>query len=196
MCSFAHIVVGDYSVCNHVSKKFRTKYKKRRISQYLPFINRGYHLKLHNIYINSFPSSCSETSELNAFSSGYYTLISSRGDLNGVYCDLNRTFGGNSTGWMKVAELDVNNCPQGFRNYIVSADKTYVVSEDSAGCTEIRYPVYKIQHTKLTGRIRAYQIYSLDVKMQHLKMRMWSPTVYINSNYLNGISLTSNGLHV
>ena len=147
------------------------------------------------LYINSLPLSCSEISKINeAISSGYYTVKSSTGDLKGVYCDLNRTFGGNSTGWMRVAELDVTNCPQGFRNQFVGADKTCVVFEDSAGCTEIRYPVYNIQHTKITGRIRAYQINSSDGFVP-INEGIRNPN-NISSNYLDGVSITANGLHV
>ena len=168
-------------------------------SNFTTFVDHNNIINNPYLYINSLPSSCSETSKINAgFSSGYYTVKSSSGDLRGVYCDLNRTFGGNSTGWMKVAELDVNNCPQGFRNEIVGADNTCVVFEDSAGCTEIHYPVYKIQHTKITGRIQAYQINSLDGFVSHNSTLRNGNAVTnsVYSNYLDGISLTTNGLHV
>ena len=89
---------------------------------------------------------------------------------------------------MRLAELDVNNFPQGFRNQIVGADKTCVVSEDIAGCTEIHYPVYNIQHSKITDRIVAYQINSLDGFSHNETIRnMNVVTNNINSNYLDGI---------
>ena len=68
-------------------------------------------------------------------------MRSSTGVLRSVYCDMNRTFGGNSTGWMRVAELDVNNCPPGLRHEITSSVHTCVVIEKNADCcTEINYP--------------------------------------------------------
>ena len=70
------------------------------------------------------------------FHLGYYILTSSAGVLRRVYCDLTRTFGGNSTGWMRIAELDVNNCKTGMRTGAVNNDTTCEVSEDEAGCTE------------------------------------------------------------
>ena len=78
-------------------------------------------------------------------------MRSSTGDLRSVYCDMNRTFGGNSTGWMRVAELDVNNCPPGLRHEITISVNTCVVIEDNPGCTEITYPVFNTQYTQVTG---------------------------------------------
>ena len=66
-----------------------------------------------------------------------------------------------------MTELDVNNYPQEFRNEIIGADKTCVESADRAGCTEIHYPVYNIQHSKITDGILAYQINSLDGFVSH-----------------------------
>ena len=46
-------------------------------------------------------------------SSGYYLVRSSTGQVTSVYCDMTRTCGSITGGWMRVAELDVNNCPTG-----------------------------------------------------------------------------------
>ena len=80
-------------------------------------------------------------------------MTSSSGVLRRVYCDLTRTFGGNSTGWMRIAELDVNNCPSGLRRGTVNNDTTCEVSENEAGCTEILYPTSKIEYKKISGKI-------------------------------------------
>ena len=131
--------------------------------------------------------------------SGYHILTSSAGVLRCVYCDLTRTFGGNTTGWMRIAELDVNNCPSGMRTGTVNNDTTCEVSEDEAGCTEILYPTFNIQYTLITGKIRAYQIESVDgFKYVPMNIRPHIPSdnSNISSNYLDGVSITSNGLHV
>ena len=81
-----------------------------------------------------------------AYSSGHYILTLSTGVLISVYCDLTRTFGGNSTGWMRIAELDVNKCPSGMKTGTVNNDTTCEMSEDEAGCTEILYPTFPIEY--------------------------------------------------
>ena len=67
-----------------------------------------------SLMLDFYLSSCSNIARLNSSNvSGNYIVRSSAGVLRSVYCDMNRTFGGNSIGWMRVAELDVNNCPPG-----------------------------------------------------------------------------------
>ena len=144
-----------------------------------------------------FPS-CSHIASLNSsYASGIYVVRSSTGVLWSVYCDMNRTFGGNSTGWIRVAELDVNNCPSGLRRQITSSVYTCVVTEGTAGCTEINYPVYNLTYTQITGQVRAYQDKSSDGFESHNR-RIPRPTNFTDlyNNYLDGISISTNGQHV
>ena len=148
---------------------------------------------------NSISYSCLEIGrKLNFSNSSGYFVVSSAGVLRSVYCDLTRTFGGNSTGWMRVAELDVNNCPPGMRTETVNTSTTCKVSEDGAGCTEIYYPVYNISYTQVTGRIRAYQLNTLDgfVSLDDSLRTESSSTNTLDSNYLDGVSITTNSYHV
>ena len=69
---------------------------------------------------------------------------------------MNRAFEGSSTGWMRVAELDVNNCPPRIKPETTNSVDTCVVTPDNAGCTEILYPAYIIKYTNITGQIRGY----------------------------------------
>ena len=155
--------------------------------------------KTYYLYSYSFPSSCLEIAKLHSKISDYYIVRSSTGVLLSVYCDMNRTFGGNSTGWMRVAELDVNNCPPGMRTETLNTSTTYKVSEDGAGCTEIYYPVYNISYMQVTGRIRAYQIDTLDCFITYappsIRTRIIS-TNTLDSNYLDGVSITTNSYHI
>ena len=154
--------------------------------------------KTYYLYSYSFPSSCLEIAKLHSKISDFYIVRSSTGFLLSVYCDLNRTFGGNSTGWMRVAELDANNCPPGMRTETVNTSTTCKVSEDKAGCTEIYYPVYNISYTQVTGRIRAYQLNTLDGFVSHDdSLRSLSiSTNTLDSNYLDGVSITTNSYHI
>ena len=117
----------------------------------------------YNLYPYPFPSSCLETARLKFNISDYYIVRTSTGVLLSVYCDFNRTFGGNSTGWMRIAELDIKKCPSGMRTYTVNSVNTCVVVQETQGCTSIRYPVHGIQYTTVSGRAQAYQIGTLDV---------------------------------
>ena len=149
---------------------------------------------LHDFY----NSSCSDIARLNlSYASGNYIVRSSTGVLRSVYCDMNRTFGGNSTGWMRVAELDVNNCPPGLRSETTNSVDTCAVVEDNAGCTEIVYPVYNVEYTNITGQIRGYQIKTSDGFVQR-NNNILRPTNNTNftSNYLDGISILIDGQHV
>ena len=108
--------------------------------------------------------------------------MSSAGVLRSVYCDLARTFGCNSTGRMRIAELDVNKCPSGMRTGTVNNDTT---CEVSAGCTEILYPTFNIEYTKISGKICAYQILSVDgfKYIGNKRLDISSNSSNINSNY-------------
>ena len=148
---------------------------------------------LHDFY----NSSCSDIAGLNlSYASGNYIVRSSTGVLRSVYCDMNRTFGGNSTGWMRVAEFDVNNCPPGLRPETANSVDTCVVIEDNEGCTEIVYPVYNIKYTNITGQIRGYQIRSSDGFVSHNNMPRPTHITNFTSNYLDGISILIDGQHV
>ena len=148
--------------------------------------------------LNFYYSSCFNIARLNScYASGNYLVRSSTGVPRSVYCDMNRTFGGNSTGWMRVAELDVNNCPPGLRHEITNSVNSCVVVEDYAGCTEITYPLYNVTYTQITGQIRGYQIRSSDGFIFSNKSTP-RPRNFtdLNSNYLDGVSISTNGQHV
>ena len=138
-------------------------------------------------------SSCSDIARLNSFSaSGHYKVRSSTGVLRSVYCVMNRTFGGNATGWMRVAKLDVNNCPPGLRHEITNSVNTCVVIEDNAGCTEIIYPVFNTQYTQVTGQIRGYQVKSSDGFERHGGIPRPIYFRNLDNNYLDGVGISTN----
>ena len=119
--------------------------------------------------------------------------------LISAYCDFNRTLGGNSTGWMRVAKLGADNCPVGFsRKIFKNMSLACSVSQDSAMCHEISVPVYKMRYTQITGRVHGYQKGSLDCFNEIIVSGVGrlSSNSDIYSNYLDGVSITSNGEHV
>ena len=151
-----------------------------------------------SLILDFYLSSCSDIARLNySYASGNYIVRSSTGVLRSVYCDMNRTFGGNSTGWMRVAELDVNNCPPGLRHEITSSVNTCVVIEDNPACTEITYPVFNTQYTQITGQIRGYNIRTLD-GFDSWNSNILRPTYFtdLRNNYLDGISISTIDQHI
>ena len=147
--------------------------------------------------LNFYYSSCSDIARGNSYASGNYKVRSSDGVLRNVYCDMNRTFGGNFTGWMRVAELDVNNCPPGLRRELTNSVNTCIVIEDNAGCTEIIYPVYNMKYTQITGRIRGYQIRSSDgFVFTNKSIPRPRDFTDLDNNYLDGVSISTKCQHV
>jgi len=104
----------------------------------------------------------------------------------------------NSTGWIKIAKLNVNNCPQGMKSKKIDSADTCVVTEFEAGCTKIQYPVYSMQYSTVLGKLQAYQNGTLDGFISH-NATLRSKTATSNnlsSNYLDGVSITADGQHV
>ena len=109
-------------------------------------------------------SSCAAILEQNSSStSGYYFVRSLSGQLRSVYCDMRRTCGNITGGWMRVAMLDVRNCPLELKPKTFNDSiKTCVVRENNPGCTSIFYSSLDIPYSKFCGRIRAYKVGTLD----------------------------------
>ena len=135
------------------------------------------------------PPSCAAILEQNSSSiSGYYFMRSLSGQLRSVYCDMRRTCGNITGGWMRVAMLDVHNCPLELQQKTFNDNiTTCVVREDDQGCTSIFYSSQDIPYSKVCGRIRAYKVGTPDGFL-----RLRGVQGGINGNYLDGISITVN----
>ena len=163
--------------------------------------------------LDNYHSSCLTISQLNlSYTSGNYILKSSTGVLVSVFCNLNMTSGNfsseinntvvdnstddNSTEKIRVAELDVNNCPQGSKTYYVNSRNTYVVVNDEAGCTEIHYPTNNTNYTQIIGRVQGFQKGTMDCfdDIPPHNSRFTNSTIF--SNYIDGVSIISNGEHI
>ena len=135
------------------------------------------------------PSSCAAILEQNSSSiSGYYFVRSTSTQLRSVYCDMKRTCGNITGGWMRVAMLDVQNCPLELQQKTFNDNiTTCVVREDDPGCTSIFYSSLDIPYSRVCGRIRAYKVGTPDgfTRMHGIESK-------INNNYLDGISITIN----
>ena len=113
--------------------------------------------------ILSYNQTCQEMSS-NGYSSGDYILKLSAEAIRTVYCDITSTLGGSTSGWMRIAKLDVNNCPQGFNTTFHNEAKVNacIRSEFSDGCTEIRYCTHNIRYSNISGAVRAIAFGTLN----------------------------------
>ena len=125
--------------------------------------------------------------------SGYYHVRSSNGSAVRVYCDMTRTCGDITGGWMRVAKLDLNNtttqCPSSLELLTSPRRTCRIRSSDSALCSSDTFPVAAVGYSKVCGRIRAYQIGTPDAFGNPDSNNRGSRGT-IESNYVDGVSLT------
>ena len=116
--------------------------------------------------------------------SGYYLI---RNSSLHVYCDMSRTCGGVTGGWMRVFELDMNitshQCPNGLSQRTDGGLRTCVRNVSAAGCSSIFLPTRNVNYSRVCGRITGYQIGTTD----DFLLQQSSD---INSIYVDGVSLT------
>ena len=122
--------------------------------------------------------------------SGYYWVRASYGSVVRVYCDMTRSCGGVTGGWMRVAELDMTNsshqCPSGLRQRTDSNLRTCVRDSDSRGCSSVTFSNDTLEYSRVCGKIIAYQVGTTDafVATGH------DSNPSINTSYVDGVSLT------
>ena len=121
-----------------------------------------------------------------SFPSGHYWVRSSTGSAVRVYCDMIRSCGNITGGWMKVAELDTTNsstqCPSGLRQRTDSNVRTCTQNSNSGGCSSVTLFTSNIHYSKVCGKIKAYQFGSTDA--------FGTGTDNIDRDYVDGVSLT------
>ena len=133
--------------------------------------------------MNNFPSSAT----------GYYTVLSSSGQLRRVHCDMTRRCGNTTGGWMRVGHLDPAHCPPGFRTQYYGANMVQTCVAISDGCASINYSTHNISYSKICGQIRGYQIGTPDGF--HHSQTFHAP-LSLADNYLDGVSISSNRSHI
>ena len=116
--------------------------------------------------------------------SGYYLI---RNSSLHVYCDMSRTCGGVTGGWMRVFDLDMtitsHQCPNGLSQRTDGGLRTCVRNVSAAGCSSIFLPTRNVNYSRVCGRITGYQIGTTDDFL-------YQPSTNIDSIYVDGVSLT------
>ena len=156
---------------------------------------------LYTIHLNSNvnPSaSCSHVVLLNSSSpSGHYWIRSSNGSAVRVYCDMIRSCGNITGGWMRVASLDMRDsssqCPNDLR-MVIPGDNCNPepriceigTNVHTGKCSSNSYTSHGLHYSHVCGMIRAYQFRTPDA-FAHTRIHT---QLNINSNYVDGVSLT------
>ena len=98
--------------------------------------------------------------------SGYYWVRDSDGSAVSVYCDMTRSCGGVTGGWMRVAGLDMTNsshqCPSGLIERIYSGKRACVRNKSTGGCSSINFITLGGKYSNVCGRVIGYQYGSPD----------------------------------
>ena len=136
-------------------------------------------------------SSCKEIIEAEPSSpSGYYWLRASNGSAVRMFCDMTRTCGGVTGGWMKVAELDMTDtthqCPSSLSAHIQSGKRLCARKVNAAGCSSVNYPTQGIGYSEVCGKVIGYQYASTDGAAAY-----YFSSRSINGPYIDGVSLTN-----
>ena len=138
-----------------------------------------------------FPTSCLQLFLLNSSTpSGYYWVTPANCSAVRVYCDMTRSCGGVTGGWMRVAGLDFSDtstsCPSGLRECVDSGIRTCGIESLGAACPSVMFSTSGVEYTKVCGKVIAYQNRTTDAFGDHGR----GPILTIDSNYVDGVILT------
>ena len=142
------------------------------------------------------PLSCGQVLGRNKSStSGYYEVKTTTGDLVKVYCDMNRICGGIAGGWMRVADLNPENCPDGLKTeFNGSRARACSAKSDEPGCAFVFYRAHNILYSRVCIKVRGYGVGTFDgLNNMRGSLRRSSSVL---DNYLDGVSITANAFHI
>ena len=127
-----------------------------------------------------------------SFPSGYYWVRAFNGSAVSVYCDMTRSCGGVTGGWMRVFELDMTNdshqCPSGLIERNDLSIRTCVPNSVSASCSSVSLPISN-EYSKVCGKIIAYQVGSPNTFAGYTGSSV-RVDESIDTYYVDGVSLT------
>ena len=108
------------------------------------------------------PKSCSDVKANDPNSkSGYYNILNKNGTVERVYCYMEELC--NSTGWMRVAHLDMRNsmesCPAEFKLYSSNGVRACGRRD---GCSGKTFSTNDIAYVEVCGKLIGYQVGLID----------------------------------
>ena len=125
--------------------------------------------------------------------SGYYLIMASNHIIVRVYCDMTLSCGNITGGWMRVAELNMTDTSQQCPGELVERNEAGIRQCRIGGnqCYSAYYSTAVLSYSRVCGRITAYQVGTSNAFRQYYEN---SGTTTINSNYVDGVSLTHGNL--
>ena len=123
--------------------------------------------------------------------SGYYWISTSSGTAIRMYCEMNLTHCGNTTGgWTRVAYINMTDptetCPGGSR-YISTPNRMCGrITSYGRECSSVALPPYEGSYTKVCGRALGYQ-YSAALAFFGYH---YSGQLSLDGAYVDGLSIT------
>ena len=125
--------------------------------------------------------------------SGYYWIRSSNCSAVRVYCDMTRSCGNITGGWMRVAELDMTNtaiqCPSNLVLRSVGNSRTCIPKTMEAACTSVYYPTHT-PYSHVCGMIKADTVGTVDGFYKYGQRPMATTNDNVSTNYVDGVSVT------
>ena len=125
--------------------------------------------------------------------SGYYWINSSNGSAVRVYCDMTRSCGNITRGWMRVAELDMTDtaiqCPSNLTLRSDGNSRTCIPKTMEAACTSVYYPTHT-PYSHVCGMIKADTVATADGFQIHGQRPMATTNDNVSTNYVDGVSVT------
>ena len=122
-------------------------------------------------------------------SSDYYQIHAANGSLVPVYCNMEGTNCGNTTGWTRVAYLNMTQpgatCPQ-VLNQENRGGLTLCYRPESGQCYATIYSTLGISYSQVCGQVRAYQYGTPDGFNSFTKFGETT----LDSIYVDGVSVT------
>ena len=135
-------------------------------------------------------TSCREIKEFSPTApSDYYWLKGSGDSSHHMYCDMSRSCGGITGGWMRVTKINMTNsshtCPEGLK-LLTTPKRLCAMNTDGGGCSSATFDLHGIHYTHVCGKIIGYQQKSPDSFASYVYNR----GLTIDGGYVDGISLT------
>ena len=135
-------------------------------------------------------ASCREIKELNPTApSDYYWIKGTGGSSQYMYCDMSRSCGGITGGWMRLTKINMTNsshtCPEGLK-LLTTPKRLCAMNIDGGGCSSATFDLHGIRYTHVCGKIIGYQQKSPDAFWPYYNNR----GLTIDDRYVDGISLT------
>ena len=139
-------------------------------------------------------ASCRGIKELNPTAPSSYYWLRGTGDSSvHMYCDMSRSCGGITGGWMRVTKINMANsshtCPAGLK--LLTTPKRLCVRNIDHGCSSATFNLHGIQYTHVCGKIIGYQQRRPNAFAPYYWHKYYyNRSLTIDNSYVDGISLT------